>query len=222
MDVQIVDYSMGNLRSVQKAIQRLGIDCGIASDPDRLSAADVMILPGVGAFEDAINELRRSGLIAPVLDHLRRDRPFLGICLGLQLLVDRSDEGGDHEGLGVIAGRCVRFDVRPDPHRPGSDRKVPHMGWNQVAKRNDADTLVGVRDEDYFYFVHSHHVVADDPDLVSLTCEYGGQTVTAAVSRGRLLATQFHPEKSQAAGRRLLEGFFSSVDQAVASPRAIS
>lgn len=197
--IAIIDYQMGNLRSVQKALERVGHTAIVTSDVRELERADRVILPGVGAFEDAIGELKRRDLVQPIRDLVAAGKPFLGICLGLQLLFDVSYEGGQFEGLGILRGKVVRFDL---PH----EFKVPHMGWNQVAIRQPAPILNGIRDGSFFYFVHSYYVVPDDPRLVALETVYQ-HPFCAAVWRDNLFATQFHPEKSQADGLRLLKNF---------------
>lgn len=196
--ITIVDYQMGNLRSVQKAVEQAGVEAVISSSAREIAAAGQLILPGVGAFGDAIAEIRSRDLVSPLRDYLAADRPFLGICLGLQLLFEQGFEHGSHEGLGVIGGEVVRFSL-PPPY------KVPHMGWNTV-QSGPAGSDLGVPAQTYFYFVHSYHVRPSDPSLIALTCDYGGE-FCAAIRRGNLLATQFHPEKSQQAGLRLIERF---------------
>lgn len=196
----IVDYQMGNLRSVQKATERFGAEAVISSDAQTIASADQLILPGVGGFGDAIREIRRRDLESPIKDFIASDRPFLGICLGLQMLFEVGYENGEHEGLGVIGGKVSRFELPPT-------YKVPHMGWNGVTS-GPAGGDLGIDDGTQFYFVHSYHVQPSDPDVVALTCDYGGD-FCAAIRRGRLLATQFHPEKSQADGLRLIERFVS-------------
>ena len=195
----IVDYGSGNLRSVQKAFETLGTPATITSDPAAVAAADRLVLPGVGAFGDAMRELTARGLVEPIVAHLRADRPFLGICMGLQLLFETGFEGGPHAGLGVLPGEAVRFDLP-------AGLKVPHMGWNAVTWRGDRRPLV---DGEYFYFVHAYHARPTDAEVVAATTDYGGP-FCAAVRRGRMLATQFHPEKSQAAGLRLLSEWLES------------
>ena len=199
--ITIVDYQMGNLRSVQKAIEKTGGQARICSDANEIAAADKLILPGVGAFADAMGEIRRRDLEQPILDFIHSGKPFFGICLGLQMLFDRSFENGEHEGLGVIPGDVVRFETR--------EHKVPHMGWNTVAKVADAPLLRHVNDGDYYYFVHSYYVQPKDQGVVALTCQYD-QTFCAAVWKDNMMATQFHPEKSQANGLKLLEHFVAS------------
>ena len=199
--VTIVDYGSGNLRSVQKAFEHLGAAATITDDPAAVADAERLVLPGVGAFGDAMRELRERGLVEPIVAHLRADRPFFGICMGLQLLFETGLEGGRHEGLGVLAGDVARFEL------PAAF-KVPHMGWNTVTWRNDLRPAAAT-DGEHFYFVHSYRARPRDPSVVAAETDYGGP-FCAAVSRGRLFATQFHPEKSQAAGLRLLRAFLES------------
>jgi glutamine amidotransferase len=197
--IAIIDYQMGNLRSVQKAFERVGHEAVITSDPRELEKAERVVLPGVGAFEDAIAELQRRGFVEPIKDFVASGKPFLGICLGLQLLFDVSYEGGEWAGLGIISGKVVRFDVPPE-------YKVPHMGWNgcQIVRR--APALADIADGSHFYFVHSYHCVPSDESVVSVVAEYHRPFV-AAVWKDNLFATQFHPEKSQADGLKLLKNF---------------
>lgn len=202
--ITIVDYQMGNLRSVQKAIEKTGGKATISSHADEIASADKLILPGVGAFGDAITEIRRRGLEQPLLDFIQSGKPFFGICLGLQMLFDRSFENsercehGYHKGLGVIAGDVVRFET--------TKLKVPHMGWNTVTKVSDAPLLRHVNDGDYFYFVHSYFVQPSEEEVIALTCQYD-RPFCAAVWKDNVMATQFHPEKSQANGLKLLKHF---------------
>jgi imidazole glycerol-phosphate synthase subunit HisH len=197
--IAIIDYQMGNLRSVQKGFERVGHSATITSDPDVLAAADKVVLPGVGAFEDAMAELRRRGLVEPIRAAVDGGKPFLGICLGLQLLFDVGYEGGKHEGLGLLRGDVVRFELDPG-------YKVPHMGWNSIAMRRPAPIFGGLADGTYCYFVHSYYVVPHDEGVVTATSEYG-RGFCSAVWRDNLFATQFHPEKSQADGLRMLKNF---------------
>jgi glutamine amidotransferase len=197
--IAIIDYQMGNLRSVQKGFERVGFAAEITSDPQRLAAADKVVLPGVGAFGDAMAELRTRGLVEPIRDMIAAGKPFLGICLGLQLLFDVGYEGGEHAGLGVLRGKVVRFDLPVG-------FKVPHMGWNQGRFVRPAPVLDGLADGSHFYFVHSYYVVPEDPALVAIETTYG-HPFCAMVWRDNLFATQFHPEKSQADGLRLLRNF---------------
>ena len=197
--IAIIDYQMGNLRSVQKGFEKVGHAASITSDPGELAKAEKIVLPGVGAFGDAMAELRRRELIEPIRQAIATGKPFLGICLGLQLLFDTGYEGGEYEGLGVLPGKVVRFDLPPG-------FKVPHMGWNRGVIRRKAPMLAGVEDGAFFYFVHSYFAVPDDPGVVAVEADYG-HPFCAAVWRDNLFATQFHPEKSQAAGLALLKNF---------------
>lgn len=197
--ITIVDYQMGNLRSVQKGIERVGGQAKISSEPHEIASAEKLILPGVGAFGDAMAEIHRRDLAAPIIDFIRSNRPFLGICLGLQLLFERGFEHGEHEGLGVLAGDVVRFDLPPS-------YKVPHMGWNTVTKRAAAPILADTTENSHFYFVHSFYVRPADPSIIALECDYGGK-FCAMVRQDNLFATQFHPEKSQTNGLRVLKAF---------------
>ena len=202
--VTIVDYGSGNLRSVQKSFERLGTEAVITSDPDRVATAAALVLPGVGAFGDAMRALHDRGLVEPIQAHVRADRPFLGICMGLQLLFETGWEGGRHEGLGVLAGDVARFEVP-------AGVKVPHIGWNTVSWRTSGHplALATIGSDDWFYFVHSYVVRPADESVIAAVTDYAGP-FCAAVARGRLFATQFHPEKSQAAGMRLLQAFLDA------------
>ena len=194
--VTIIDYGSGNLRSVQKALERVGVEAHVTDDPNVVAESSHLVLPGVGAFGDAIRAIRGRGLVEPILAHIRADRPFLGICMGLQLLFESGSEGGHHEGLGVLAGEVTRFELPPG-------MKIPHMGWNQVSWRTADTSQPAGNDGDHFYFVHSYVARPRDETVIAATSDYGGP-FCAAVARGRLFATQFHPEKSQSAGMELL------------------
>ncbi len=197
--IAIVDYQMGNLRSVQKGFEKVGHQATITSDPAVLNDADKIVLPGVGAFGDAMAELDRRRLVQPLRDVIAAGKPFLGICLGLQLLFDVGYEGGRFEGLGVLHGEVVRFEL------PG-EFKVPHMGWNELAIRRPAPLLNGLASGTHCYFVHSYYVVPKDPSVIATETDYGG-SFCSMVWRDNLFATQFHPEKSQADGLRMLKNF---------------
>lgn len=207
--VGIVDYQMGNLRSVQKAIERLGSVAIVSSSPEELTQASHLILPGVGAFGDAMRELENRHLV-PFLQRWASDgKPFLGICLGMQLLFDVSFEGGTNDGLGILPGKVVRFSSdAPDMKDPnGLQLKVPHMGWNRVSSTIANDPMLsGIQSDPFVYFVHSYYVVPTNPSDVWLQCDYG-ISFCAAVRRGNILATQFHPEKSQRDGLQLIDNF---------------
>ena len=197
--IAIVDYGMGNLRSVQKGFEKVGHSALVTNDPAVLSKAHKVVLPGVGAFEDAIGELRRQNLVGPILAAIDAGKPFLGICLGLQLLFDTGYEGGKHAGLGVLRGEVVRFDVP-------AEYKVPHMGWNQLHLRQQVPLLAGLAEGTHVYFVHSYYVVPQDDSIIATQTSYN-QPFTSMIRRDNLFATQFHPEKSQADGLRILKNF---------------
>lgn len=201
--VAVVDYGSGNLRSVARALQRSGLEPLVTSDPAAVLHADAVVLPGVGAFADAAANLAAKGLDEAVLRAIEAGRPYLGLCLGLQLLFEESEEHGQTKGLGVLRGRISRFPERaPD----GSRLRVPHIGWNEVAFRGRHPMLERLPERDFFYFVHGYRAVAADPEVVVGTTDYGGP-FAAAVATERIFAVQFHPEKSQEAGRRLLDAF---------------
>jgi glutamine amidotransferase len=197
--IAIIDYEMGNLRSVQKGFERVGHAATITSDAAVLAEADKIVLPGVGAFRDAISALRDRKLIEPIRAAIATGKPFLGICLGLQLLFDKSYEDGEFEGLGIIPGDVVRFRV-PREH------KVPHMGWNQVRFQRRPAVFDGVPDGSHFYFVHSYYVVPKDASVIATETEYP-TAFCSSIWRENLVAVQFHPEKSQAVGLRVLKNF---------------
>lgn len=197
--VTIVDYGMGNLRSVQKAFERLGIQAEITDCPERILTADHLVFPGVGAFGDAMYELERRNLVKPILRFIESGRPFLGICLGLQLLFEKSYENGIHKGLGILRGDVVRFEL-------SSEYSIPHMGWNQVRKECPNPLMQGIPDESFFYFVHSYYVVPANPEVIVGTTEYGFR-FCSMIRQDNVFATQFHPEKSQSLGLKLLQNF---------------
>lgn len=199
--IAIVDYGMGNLRSVQKAIERIGHTAEIVSRPEQIRTAERLILPGVGAFRDAIHELKRLDLVEPIREHIQQDKPFLGICLGLQMLFDVSYEDGEWPGLGVLPGEVVRFP-------PSAELKVPHMGWNTLEPTGPVRLLDGIPTDASFYFVHSYYVVPRDASVIAARTDYGVR-FTSMVARGNMFATQFHPEKSQKVGLKLLSNFTS-------------
>jgi glutamine amidotransferase len=197
--IVIVDYGMANLRSVQKALERVGHEAVISSDPARVGEADKLILPGVGAFRDAIARLHEARLAEPILDHLRSRKPFFGICLGLQLMFTRSFEDGVFSGLNWFEGDVVRF-----PDQPGL--KVPHMGWNALRVCRPAPPLAGLAEGAAVYFVHSYYPAPRDGDIVAAEADYP-TPFCAAVWRDNVFATQFHPEKSQKVGLEMLRRF---------------
>jgi glutamine amidotransferase len=197
--IVIVDYGMGNLRSVQKALEKVGHAAVISSDPNQIAEADKVILPGVGAFCDAIARLHEAGMVRPLVEHIRANKPFLGICLGLQLLFTKSYEDGEHAGLDLFKGEVVRFHNLPG-------LKVPHMGWNQAHIRRRAPVLDNLPDNTAFYFVHSYYVVPADTQVIATETDYP-TAFTSMIRQDNLFATQFHPEKSQRAGLQILHKF---------------
>ncbi len=197
--IAIIDYQMGNLRSVQKAFERVGHAATITSDPAEIAAAEKVVLPGVGAFADAIAELKRRELVETIRDSVDAGKPFLGICLGLQMLFDRSFEDGEYEGLGILPGEVRRFEIPPE-------YKVPHMGWNRVQFKRRPPILEGLESDPHFYFVHSYYVVPSDEAVVAGEASYP-DPFCAMIWRDNLYATQFHPEKSQANGLQVLKNF---------------
>jgi len=207
--IAVIDYGMGNLRSVQKALERVGQDARITRSAVEIADAAGVVLPGVGAFRDCMHNLDRLGLLGPIRQAIGSGKPFLGICLGLQVLFTVSEEFGVCEGLGVFAGRVVRFPADlPDPaaQTAGARLKVPHMGWNRIEKRSEPAALAGIATGAYFYFVHSYYVQPEDPAIIATTTDYGLEFVSS-VARDNLFACQFHPEKSQRVGLELLRNF---------------
>ncbi|HOD80204.1 MAG: Imidazole glycerol phosphate synthase subunit HisH 1 [Planctomycetes bacterium ADurb.Bin126] len=202
--IAIIDYGMGNLRSVQKALERTGGNAQIVTTPAELARANKIVLPGVAAFGDAIAQLREMHMVDPIVRAVRAGTPYLGFCLGLQLLFDVSYENGEHTGLGLLPGKVVRFNF---PSACTAQRlSVPHMGWNQIQYERPCPMLTGIPSGSYAYFAHSYHVVPIDNRVIATTTEYGYR-FTSSVWRDNIFATQFHPEKSQAVGLRLLENF---------------
>ncbi len=196
--IAIIDYGAGNLLSVEKALRYIGCDCIVTADAAQLAAADAAILPGVGAFGDAMKNLRERGLEQPIRDFIDSGKPFLGICLGLQILFESSEESPGVQGLGILQGKICRL-----PDRPGL--KVPHMGWNSLQIKKPGGLFRGIRPEPYVYFVHSYYLQAEE-DIVTAGAQYGVE-IHAAVQKGNLFACQFHPEKSGELGLSLLRNF---------------
>jgi len=204
--VALVDYGAGNLRSVAKALERSKLVVDVTSDPSAVTRADAVVLPGVGAFADARASLAAKHLDDAVLAAIDAGRPYLGLCLGLQLLFEEADEHGLTPGLGRLRGRVERF---PERGADGKRLLVPHIGWNEVCwdrTASDHPMLRALPERDHYYFVHSYRAVATEPDCVVGRTDYGGE-FAAAVAKERIFAVQFHPEKSQAAGKRLLDAF---------------
>lgn len=198
--IAIIDYGMGNLQSVQKAFLKLGVSAEIISEPRKLDQSSHVVLPGVGAFGDCIKGLKQAGFVEPVISWIQSGKPFLGICLGLQMLLTESNEGGQYFGLNVILGKGDRFPVM-------EGLKVPQIGWNQIKQTRPGNPLlVNVPDNAYVYFVHSYYVIPDNPAVIATTTDYG-ITFTSMVWKDNLFATQFHPEKSQKIGLQMLDNF---------------
>jgi len=201
MSISIIDYGMANLRSVQKAFESVGVSADIISTPEAIERADRIVLPGVGAFADAVRTLREKELGGPILAQIKKGTPFLGICLGLQMLFDVGYEDGVHQGLGVLKGKCVRFDVDET-----LGLKVPHMGWNQLDIKRPSPLFKDLPAGAGVYFVHGYHVVPDEANVIATTTDYGRPFVSS-VWRDNVMATQFHPEKSQRVGLKILANF---------------
>ncbi|MBI5237680.1 MAG: imidazole glycerol phosphate synthase subunit HisH [Deltaproteobacteria bacterium] len=201
--IAIVDYDMGNLRSVEKAFLKLGLPAEVTRSPKNLLNASHIVLPGVGAFKDCMRNLDQYGLIDPILRSIEAGKPFLGICLGLQLLFEESTEFGVHKGLGLLKGRVVRFSSVG-----GVGLKVPHMGWNSVMFKKQSPLMKDIPEGEYFYFVHSYYAAPDDPDAALTTTDYGLEFVSS-IAKDNITACQFHPEKSQKAGLKVLKNFGS-------------
>ena len=198
--ISILDYDAGNIKSVEKAVQYLGEDAVITRDRDVIMASDKVILPGVGSFGDAMNKIREYGLENVIYDVVDADKPFLGICLGLQLLFRRSDESDGVEGLSILPGEILRI-----PDAPGI--KIPHIGWNSLKVSEGARLFEGLGENPYVYFVHSYYLKADDESIVAATTEYGGTIIHASVQKDNVYACQFHPEKSGSVGMQILKNF---------------
>jgi glutamine amidotransferase len=195
--IAVADYGAGNLHSIGMGLRRRGLEVRVTDDPRVLDAAAALVVPGDGAFGPAMARLRESGFAEQIIAYVRSGRPFLGVCLGMQLLFDESDERGPHRGLGVLPGRVVRL---PETV------KIPHMGWNQLRVDRPSPLLEGVPSGAYVYFVHSYYCAPSDPALVAATASYGAD-IAAVAGRGNVWATQFHPEKSGEIGERILSNF---------------
>ncbi|HEX9455872.1 MAG TPA: imidazole glycerol phosphate synthase subunit HisH [Candidatus Binatia bacterium] len=197
--IAIIDYGMGNLRSVQKGLERVGFEAIVTREVGQIHSARGIVLPGVGAFSACMENLQKLGLIEPIREILREGKPFLGICLGFQLLFSESEEFGRQKGLDIFPGKVVGFHA-------GENLKVPHMGWNRIDMRQKSPFLDGITSGDYVYFVHSFYVVPEQSSLIATTTDYG-QSFVSSIATDRLFACQFHPEKSQELGLRILANF---------------
>jgi glutamine amidotransferase len=203
--ITIIDYEMGNLRSVEKAFEKLGFAARVSADPQDIKSAAKVVLPGVGAFRDCIHNLRQGGFVAPLLEHVAAGKPLLGICVGMQMLFDESEEFGRHQGLGLIPGKVLRFP--PGMVENGERLKVPHMGWNTIRLKQSSPILADIAEGSYVYFVHSYYCAAENPADVAASCTYGEIEFCASVWHDNILATQFHPEKSQKIGLQIFKNF---------------
>jgi len=197
--IVVVDYGMGNLRSVAKAFEAVGADVKVSSSPEDIKNSKAIVVPGVGAFGDAIKNLKKLNLYGAILDHINQDKPYFGICLGLQILFEKGYEFGEHSGLGVIKGKVIRF-----KNKEGF--KIPHMGWNQVNIKQNEGLFSGIKNQEYFYFVHSFYVIPEESQVIASTTDYINE-FCSSIQKENIWAVQFHPEKSQKAGLSLIKNF---------------
>jgi glutamine amidotransferase len=206
--IAIVDYGMGNLRSVEKGFLKVGVNAKITSNSDEIMDADGVVLPGVGAFRDCMRELTNLSLVDTIVDSIKKGKPYLGICLGLQVLFSESEEFGRCRGLDILRGKVKKFQVSSFKQQGAESAtlKVPHMGWNQIRIKKDNPLLRGIEDNAYFYFVHSYYVVPDDESIISTITDYGIE-FTSMIWQDNIYAVQFHPEKSQRVGLWMLKNF---------------
>ena len=196
--ITVIDYGSGNLRSVEKGFLKAGFDVKVTNRPEDVQKAEAIVLPGVGAFRDCMQELTNLGMTDVLIEAIKKGTPYLGICLGLQILFSESVEFGSTKGLGIFKGKVVKFE---------SDKlKIPQMGWNQLNIKNSTPLFNEIPDKSYFYFVHSYYVVPEDESIISTTTDYGAE-FTSSVCRDNVYAVQFHPEKSQALGLQMLKNF---------------
>ena len=205
MTIAIIDYGMGNLKSVKKAFAAIGFEAEITAEPAKVLKADKVVLPGVGAFRDAIEELHRTGLAQATREVVQRGTPVLGICLGMQLLFDKSYEYGEHAGLGLLPGKIIKMTTEDMKNEKGESLKIPHMGWNNLELIKKAPLFTGLEQGSSVYFVHSYYLETEE-DVVSAYTTYG-KRIAVAAQRNNLFATQFHPEKSGSIGLSILKNF---------------
>lgn len=207
--ITMIDMGLCNLDSVRQAFQRVGVAIHVTDKAEEIGDASAIILPGVGAFGDGMNGLKQRGLIEPIRTYaLQQQGPLFGICLGMQLMLDRSEEHGTHEGLGLIAGEAVRLEPESREYR------VPNMGWCDVHTQNASSIFSSLEHEESFYFAHSFHTICSDAQDVAATIEYDNTNITAAIQRDNLFGVQFHPEKSQDAGLNIVRAFVDHIEQA--------
>lgn len=204
LTVSIIDYQISNLFSVKHACEFIGLEVNITSNPQDIVNSDAIILPGVGAFGDAMKNLKKLNLIDPILKHIEQKKPFMGICLGLQLLFESSEEFGIHKGLGIIKGKVNKF---PDKNKAKQTVKIPHMGWNRISFQKEHPYLKGIKNNEFMYFVHSYIVLPDDKKVILTKTDYDGLEFTSAVSQNNVFAVQFHPEKSGPEGLKIYRNF---------------
>lgn len=198
--IAIIDYGMGNLRSVEKGFHKIGVDARVTGNPSIIEDASGIVLPGVGAFRDCIRNLEKASLIESIIRAIEKGKPYLGICLGLQILFTESEEFGLTEGLNLLKGKVVRFRFEKE------DLKIPHMGWNNIKIKKRTPLLEDIEDNSFFYFVHSYYVIPEDRRIIATTTDYGLE-FTSMIWKDHIFATQFHPEKSQSNGLRILKAF---------------
>ena len=204
--IAVIDYGMGNLRSVQKSLEFVGAKVIVTHDPDLILNANSVVLPGVGAFKDCMANLKKLKLVDPIRKFIDGGKPFLGICLGLQVLFEESEEYGPVAGLGILPGKVVKFPGGSSETKNGRPIKIPHMGWNQIKVKKNVPLFGAVGDAPYFYFVHSYYVVPEDQNMIAAVTNYGVEFVSG-IQHKNIYAFQFHPEKSQTLGLSILERF---------------
>lgn len=215
--IVIIDYGMGNLRSVEKGFLKVGVDVKVTNKPEDVKKADGVVLPGVGAFKDCMQELTNLELVDAVVEVIKKGKHYLGICLGLQVLFSESEEFGKCRGLDIFRGKVVKFDFSPQSPIPNPQPlKIPHMGWNELKIQKNNPLLSGIPDRSYFYFVHSFYVISEESSIISATTDYGID-FTSMIWKDNVYAVQFHPEKSQTAGLQMLRNFGNIVKKSLNS-----